>query len=52
MNLEMTKELWKKVFYDILLKPLEEIVLAKAIEEGRKNDFVDEETIFSILEKE
>ena len=56
---ERTKELLKEVlidliqtkkdvFYDVLLEAMEEVGLAKAIEEGRKDNFVDEETIFSI----
>ena len=42
----------KDIFYDILVEALEEVGLAKAIEEGRKDNFVDEETIFSILDEE
>ncbi len=60
---EKTKELLKEVlvdlietkkdvFYDIFLEALEEVGLAKAIEEGRQDNFVDEETIFSILDEE
>ena len=67
MNLEITEEKTKEllkevlidliqtkkdVFYDVLIEALEEVGLAKAIEEGRKDDFVDEETIFSILDEE
>ncbi len=40
------------MFYKIFIEALEEVILAKAIEEGRKNNFVDEETIFSILNEE
>lgn len=40
----------RDVFYEIILEALEEIGLANAIIEGRKNDFVAEEKIFSLLE--
>jgi hypothetical protein len=34
---------------DIVIEALEEIGLASAISEGRKNDFVSEDEVFSIL---
>jgi hypothetical protein len=40
----------KELFADIIKETLEELALANAIIEGRKNDFVSEEEIFSILE--
>jgi len=40
----------REVFYEIILEALEEVGLANAIIEGRKNDFVSEEQIFSILD--
>lgn len=42
----------REVFYNIVLDALEEVGLANAITEGRNNDFVSEETIFSILDGE
>jgi hypothetical protein len=42
----------REVFYEIILEALEEVGLANAIIEGRKNDFVSEEQIFSILDGE
>jgi len=42
----------RKVLYEIMLEALEEVGLANAIAEGRKNKFVSEEEIFSILERE
>ena len=40
----------REVFQEILLEALEEVGLANAIAEGRKNEFVGEETIMDILE--
>jgi hypothetical protein len=40
----------REVFYEIVLDALEEVGLANAITEGRNNDFVSEEEIFSILD--
>jgi len=40
----------REVFYDIVREALEEIGLANAIAEGRKDDFVSEDEIFDILE--
>ncbi|MGZ8137264.1 MAG: hypothetical protein ACXW1W_11300 [Methylococcaceae bacterium] len=42
----------REVFYDIMLEALEEVGLANAIAEGRKNKFVSEDEIFSILDGE
>ena len=58
---EKTKELLTKVvvellktqinvLYDIVLEALEEVGLANAITEGRKNEFVSEDEIFSIID--
>ncbi len=58
---EKTKELLTEVIVDLLktkrnvmreivLEALEEVGLANAIAEGRKDDFVSEEEIFSILD--
>ncbi len=60
---EKTKELLTEVMiellktkrdliYDILLEALEEVGLANAITEGRKDKFVSEEEILSILDRE
>ncbi|MBT3213573.1 MAG: hypothetical protein HN351_02905 [Deltaproteobacteria bacterium] len=42
----------KEVFYGMFLDALKDVGLANAIIEGRKNDFVEEEKIFSLLESE
>lgn len=47
--IEMIKQK-REVFYDIILEALEEVGLAKAIIEGRKDDFVSEDKILSLLE--
>ena len=39
----------RNVLYDIVLEALEEVGLANAITEGRKNEFVSEDEIFSII---
>lgn len=60
---EKTKELLTEVMIellrnkrdlirDILLEALEEVGLANAIAEGRKSDFVPEDEIFSLLDRE
>ena len=60
INDEKTKELLteiivellktkRNVFYDIVLEALEDVGLANAITEGRKNEFVSEDEIFSII---
>jgi hypothetical protein len=46
---EMIKQK-REIFYDIILEALEEVGLAKAIVEGRKDNFVSEDRILSILE--
>ena len=40
----------KELFAEIFRDALEEVGLANAISEGRKNEFVSEETIFTILD--
>ena len=47
--IEMLREN-REEFYELVLEALEEVALANAIKEGRKNNFVSEEKIFSILE--
>lgn len=42
----------RDIFHEIILEALEEVGLANAIIEGRKNDFVAEEKIFSLLNDE
>ncbi len=42
----------RDIFHEIILEALEEVGLANAIIEGRKNDFVTEEKIFSLLNDE
>ena len=42
----------RDIFHEIILEALEEVGLANAIIEGRKNDFVAEEKIFSLLHDE
>jgi hypothetical protein len=42
----------RAILYDVVLEALEEVGLATAIAEGRKNDFVSEDDIFSILDGE
>ncbi len=39
----------KDLFYDIVIEGIEEIGLANAIQEGRQDEFVEEEEIFSLL---
>ncbi len=39
----------RDIFHKIILEVLEEVGLANAIIEGRKNDFVSEENIFALL---
>ncbi len=59
---EKTKELLTEVviellkskrdlIYDVLLEALEEVGLANAITEGRTDDFIEEDEIFSILDR-
>lgn len=40
----------REIFYDIVVEAMEEVGLANAIEEGRKNEFVSEQEIFGMLE--
>ncbi len=37
-------------FFEVMVEALEEIGLANAIQEGRRNEFVDERQITAILE--
>jgi len=39
----------REVLHEIMLEALEEVALANAITEGRNDDFVSEDEIFSIL---
>ncbi|MDD5229255.1 MAG: hypothetical protein PHN45_12425 [Methylococcales bacterium] len=39
----------REVLHEIMLEALEEVGLANAIMDGRENDFVSEDEIFSIL---
>jgi len=40
----------KNLLHDVIIDALEEVGLAHAIAEGRKNDFVTEKEIFAILD--
>ena len=42
----------RDIFHEIIVEALEEVGLANAIIEGRKNDFVAEEKIFALLNDE
>lgn len=42
----------KELFTEIFQAALEEIGLANAIAEGRKNEFVSEENIFALLDSD
>ncbi|EHJ13862.1 MULTISPECIES: hypothetical protein [Crocosphaera] len=42
----------RDIFHEIIIEALEEVGLANAITEGRKNDFVPQENIFSLLDEE
>lgn len=42
----------RDVFYEILLEALEDVGLASAIAEGRRNEFVSENVVMNILEDE
>ena len=44
--IEMMQEK-REIFYELILEALEEVGLANAINEGRQDDFVDEEVIFN-----
>ena len=41
----------RDIFHEIIIEALEEVGLANAISEGRKNDFVPQEIIFSLLDE-
>lgn len=40
----------RDILYDVILEALEEVGLANAIAEGRKDEFVSEDEVFSILD--
>jgi len=40
----------REVFYEIVVEALEDVGLANAIQKGRRNDFVDEQEVFELLE--
>lgn len=40
----------REFFHEIVLEALEEVSFANAIVEGRKNDFVEEDKIFALLD--
>lgn len=40
----------REFFHEIVLEALEEVSLANTIIEGRKNDFVEEDKIFALLD--
>ena len=40
----------KDIFYEIVVEAIEEVALANAIIEGRKDNFIEEEQILSLLE--
>ncbi|WP_445370127.1 hypothetical protein ACH518_11230 [Methylomonas sp. HW2-6] len=40
----------RDILYDVVLEALEEVGLANAIAEGRKDQFVSEDEVFSILD--
>ena len=42
----------RDIFHENIIEALEEVGLANAITEGRKNDFVPQENIFSLLDEE
>jgi len=46
--IEIIKEK-RKIFYEIILEAIEEVGLANAIREGRKNKFVGEDRILKML---
>ena len=52
---EVLKELLQEkrdLLFEVILEVIEEIGLANAIREGRKNQFVSEEEIFAILKEQ
>ena len=40
----------RELFYEIIAEAIEEVALANAISEGRKDEFVSEDRIMSILD--
>ena len=40
----------RELFHDVLVEALEDVGLGNAIAEGRRDDFVDEDSISAILE--
>lgn len=42
----------RDIFHEIIIEALEEVGFANAITEGRKNDFVPQGNIFSLLDEE
>ncbi len=46
---EMIREK-RELFHELIVEAIEEVGLANAIKEGRKNKFVSEERIMNILE--
>ena len=40
----------RDIFYDMIVEAIEDVGLANAIREGRKNKFVDEQRIMDLLE--
>jgi len=42
----------RDLFFEMILEAIEEIGLANAIREGRQNEFVSEESIMAILERQ
>ena len=47
--IEMIQEK-RDLFYEIIVEAIEEVALANAITEGRKDDFVSEDRILGMLE--
>jgi hypothetical protein len=47
--IEMIREK-RELFHELIVEAIEEVGLANAIKEGRKNKFVSEERIMNILE--
>ncbi|MFC1851713.1 hypothetical protein ACFL27_16100 [candidate division CSSED10-310 bacterium] len=41
----------KDLFHEIIVEAMEDIAMGKAIAEGRKNEFVNEEKIMELLEE-
>ncbi len=42
----------RELFYEVLVKAIEEIGLANAIRQGRKDEFVSEEQILAVLRRQ